>query len=206
MIDTFTTHSTPPPPKNHCPTMMFADHATRAGSTVSSTRAGAHIPRGGGLDLSPDAVARAVEQEFEDLDYISEKKLRILSGEEDLTKITKLTINIDTREHSLSLLGHLAPNLRELKLVDSVLRSFRDLGTSLKNLKIFHAARCQISDLDGISVLPGLQELYVPFNKIQDVTPLAMHEHLQVLDMEGNRIDDFAQVDQLVRNFLCFFK
>ena len=178
--------------------MMFATHRARSSSaTLSSTRSGSTIPRGGGLDLSPEAVARAVEQEFEDLDYISERKLRKLSGEEDLTQVKKLTLSIDTREHSLSLLGHLTPNLRELKLTDSVLRSFRDLGTSLKNLRILHASKCKISDLDGISVLPGLEELYVPFNKIQDVTPLAMHEHLQVLDLEGNCIDDFQQVDQL---------
>jgi hypothetical protein len=165
--------------------------------TLSSTRSGSAIPRGGGLDLSPEAVARAVEQEFEDLDFISERKLRKLSGEDDLKNVTKLTLSVDTSEHSLSLLGHLTPNLRELKLVNSVLRSFRDLGTSLINLRILHASKCKISDLDGISVLPGLEELYVPFNKIQDVTPLAMHEHLQVLDLEGNCIQDFQQVDQL---------
>ena len=179
---------------------MFAAYSDRDNvsehKTLSSTSVGAAIPRGG--NISPEAVARAVEKEFEDLDYISEQRLKNITNEDDLSVVKRVDISIDTREHSLSLLGHLTPNLSMLHLkAPSILRSFRDLGTSLRNLRVLRAPRCGITDLDGVSVLPGLKEMYISFNKISDVTPLAMHEMLQVLDMEGNCIQTAQQVDQL---------
>ena len=150
-----------------------------------SRAVGASAPAAAAALLSPDQVARAIEQEFEELDYICERRLQSLSGEENLERVHQLELAIDTREHTLSQLGHLCPNLKRLKLKPpSKLRSFRDLGTSLRHLRVLWASRCGVTDLDGISVLPGLEELYVSFNRIVDVTPLAMHEKLQVLDLE----------------------
>merc|ERR1712166_1252357 len=100
----------------HLPTMMFAEH--NRGSYHSNTKSGTTIPRGGGLKLSPDQVAKAVEKEFEDLDYISERKLKKLTNEDNLENVKRLELSIDTREHSLSRLGHLTPNLFEFKLYD----------------------------------------------------------------------------------------
>lgn len=42
-----------------------------------------------------------------------------------------------------------------------------------------------------------LQELYVAFNDISDVGPVSMLDELEVLDLEGNLIDDLAQVEFL---------
>lgn len=41
------------------------------------------------------------------------------------------------------------------------------------------------------------QELYVAFNDISDVSPVSMLDNLQVLDLEGNLIDDLSQVEFL---------
>lgn len=77
------------------------------------------------------------------------------------------------------------------------IRSFRDLGTSLQSLRILWLSRSGVTDLDGIGALCGLKELYLAFNDIADLTPLAMHDELQVLDLESNRLSDLNQIDQL---------
>ncbi|CAE7812107.1 LRRC56, partial [Symbiodinium necroappetens] len=57
--------------------------------------------------------------------------------------------------------------------------------------------RCSLQDLGGITVLPVLEELYVSFNDVSDLSPLLSHEALQILDMEGNLVDDFEEIQSL---------
>lgn len=82
-------------------------------------------------------------------------------------------------------------------------------------------ARCGLTDLDGVGSFlalkvgvgcPGLgrrcqalpwlsplppQELYVSYNNISDLSPLCLLEELEVLDLEGNSVDDLGQVRYL---------
>ena len=60
------------------------------------------------------------------------------------------------------------------------LRLRLDLGTSLRHLRVLRAARCGLTELDGIGALPLLEELYLAFNDIWDLSSLAMHENIQV--------------------------
>jgi len=46
-------------------------------------------------------------------------------------------------------------------------------------------ARCATSDLDGIASLSSLQELYLAYNDIVDISPCSLLEYLQILDLEG---------------------
>lgn len=41
------------------------------------------------------------------------------------------------------------------------------------------------------------QELYLAFNKVSDLSPVGMLENLQVLDLEGNDVNDLVQVQYL---------
>ena len=54
--------------------------------------------------MSPDAVAKAVEEEFEGLHYINEKLLRKLTNttdpEKDISNVTHLDITVDAKEHN----------------------------------------------------------------------------------------------------------
>eukprot|EP01029_Cantina_marsupialis_P021701 TRINITY_DN5248_c0_g1_i1.p1 TRINITY_DN5248_c0_g1~~TRINITY_DN5248_c0_g1_i1.p1 ORF type:complete len:641 (-),score=164.92 TRINITY_DN5248_c0_g1_i1:245-2167(-) len=134
-------------------------------------------------------------EEFEEL--ISEDKLLEVAGAASLDQITKLSIKIDTSDQSAAKLGELLPNIKELRLSGSKLSTFRDLGTSLKHLKILFLSQSGVKDLDGIGALEGLEELYLPFNDISDLTPLMMHENLQVLDLEGNLIEKVEQLEIL---------
>lgn len=112
-----------------------------------------------------------------------------LAGTSDLSTVTNFEIAIDTSETSGAAIGESLRSLQLLRLNGSVLASLRDLGTSLRNLRVLWAARCGLSDLDGISLLPSLAELYLSFNSIEDLSPLALHD-LEVLDLEGNKVAD----------------
>ena len=65
--------------------------------------------------------------------------------------------------------GELMPSLKMLKMNESVIHSLRDMGTSLRNLKILYISKCQLSDISGINAFPLLQELYASYNFISDL-------------------------------------
>ncbi|XP_037995508.1 leucine-rich repeat-containing protein 56 isoform X2 [Motacilla alba alba] len=130
-------------------------------------------------------------------EHLSPRKLKILAGVDDLQQVKALEMRVDTREISLGNFGVHLPNLRELKLNNSLLVSVRDLGTSLSHLRVLWMARCGLSDLDGISSCSSLIELYIAYNNISDLSQLTWLDHLEVLDLEGNNIEDINQVQYL---------
>jgi Leucine-rich repeat (LRR) protein len=68
-------------------------------------------------------------------------------------------------------------------LDNSTIGSIRDLGVGMRCLTSLSLSGCGLHDLDGIGVLTGLQELNLSDNYISDVTPLTMHENLEVSQM-----------------------
>uniref|UniRef100_A0A8C9F2B7 Leucine rich repeat containing 56 n=1 Tax=Pavo cristatus TaxID=9049 RepID=A0A8C9F2B7_PAVCR len=75
--------------------------------------------------------------------------------------------------------------------------NFKDLGTTLSHLHVLWMACCGLLDLDGISACSSLKELYIAYNKISDLCPLSFLDHLEVLDLEGNNIEDINQLQYL---------
>ncbi|XP_048342656.1 leucine-rich repeat-containing protein 56 isoform X2 [Sphaerodactylus townsendi] len=130
-------------------------------------------------------------------EYLSPGKLQALTGLDDLRQVRTLEMRVDTRENSLGNFGAYLPNLKQLKLNNSVVTSVRDLGTALSHLQVLWMARCGLSDLDGISSCCSLKELYAAYNNIADLSPVSLLEHLEVLDLEGNSIEDIGQVQYL---------
>ncbi|NXV54016.1 LRC56 protein, partial [Uria aalge] len=122
---------------------------------------------------------------------------KALTGVDDLQRVKALEMRVDTRENSLGNFGAYLPNLRELKLNNSLLVSVRDLGTTLSRLRVLWMAHCGLSDLDGISSCGSLKELYVAYNNISDLSQLTWLDHLEVLDLEGNNIEDISQMQYL---------
>ena len=55
----------------------------------------------------------------------------------------------------------------------------------MRNLEVLWMARCCMQDLDGVSAMSNLRELYVAYNDITDVSPCNMLDQLQILDLEG---------------------
>ncbi|OXB56912.1 hypothetical protein ASZ78_010641 [Callipepla squamata] len=114
-------------------------------------------------------------------EYLSPRKLKALTGVDDLQQVKALEMRVDTRESSLGNFGAYLPNLRELKLNNSLLVS--------------------VSDCSNVNLLilffPSDEELYIAYNKISDLCPLSFLDHLEVLDLEGNNIEDINQMQYL---------
>lgn len=90
------------------------------------------------------------------------------------------------------------PNLRELKLSNSVIGSLRDLGIGLVNLQILWVDKCGLTSLDGIIAMPELKELYASFNDIIELSPLNLHDKIEILDLDSNGVKDINEVLQLI--------
>ncbi|CAH2325318.1 leucine-rich repeat-containing 56 isoform X1 [Pelobates cultripes] len=146
--------------------------------------------------LNPNPLNRDDDEGLVD-DYLSPAKLRALTGEENLTEVRTLQICLNTGEHSLGNFGSYMPNLRQLKLNNSLILSVRDLGTSLSHLEVLWMVRCGITDLDGIASLCALKELYLAFNNLNDLSQVSMLEHLEILDLEGNNLDHIRELQYL---------
>ena len=61
------------------------------------------------------------------------------------------------------------PNLKSIKVNNSIMTSLRDIGSSLKMIEALSASFSTIKDLSGILSFPVLKELYLPYNQISDV-------------------------------------
>lgn len=143
-----------------------------------------------------------------------------LSPDNELSDLRSISLVVDSRIDACDALGELAPCLECLDLRDSVLTSLRDLGTSLSRLRVLRAPCVGLKELDGVGALGCLEELYLPFNDIWDLSALALHDNIQaspcsdahtlsalrpgrppptpqVLDLEGNQVGEVLQVAQL---------
>ena len=45
-------------------------------------------------------------------------------------------------------------------------------------------SRCKLKDLDGLPALANLQEFYLAFNNVEDISIITMLSGLEVLDLE----------------------
>jgi Leucine-rich repeat (LRR) protein len=117
----------------------------------------------------------------------------------ELATLPKIELRVDTSSHNLQVTGEILASLEYLKLNDSIIRSFRDIGTSFKNVRVLHIARCEIKEVQGIQAFEQLEELYISFNEIDDLFDISFLEHLQVLDFEGNNVQEMSQLMYLRR-------
>lgn len=69
--------------------------------------------------------------------------------------------------------------------------------TCLQPVQILHIPCCSVSSLDGFNCLPFLEELYAAFNEVAVLEPLMDAEHLTILDLEANLVDELDQIDFL---------
>ncbi|GAA6093012.1 leucine-rich repeat-containing protein 56 [Tachysurus ichikawai] len=129
--------------------------------------------------------------------YLSPAKLRNLCGSDDLQQVTSLEMCVDIRQTILGDFGVYLPNLVQLKMNNSLILSVRDLGITLSHLQVLSLVRCGLSDLDGLPSLSSLKELYVAYNNVADLSQVCMLEQLELVDLEGNDVDDLVQVQYL---------
>jgi Leucine-rich repeat (LRR) protein len=111
---------------------------------------------------------------------IDEDYIVSVTGVKDVSRIEYISLQIDTTVQSLLELPELLPNVKHLVLDNSTIGSVRDLGVGLRHLTSLSLSGCGLHDIDGVGVLTGLQELNLSDNYISDLSPLTMHEYLQV--------------------------
>ena len=97
-------------------------------------------------------------------------------------------MRVDTSCHNLQVTGEILSSLESLRMSDSIIKSFRDIGTSFRFVRILNLARCELKEVQGIQAFQNLEELYVSYNDIEDLFDISFLEHLVVLDLEGNNI------------------
>ena len=120
--------------------------------------------------------------------------LRRLTDEKELDDVKRIELSIDTECVTLTELGSHLINLTELKLTTpSYLPTLRKLGT-LPHLKVLWASAVGLENIDGTSGLTTLREMYISYNQITDLSPLAYLEHLEVLDIESNYVESGKKV------------
>ncbi|MED6248573.1 hypothetical protein ATANTOWER_002104 [Ataeniobius toweri] len=123
--------------------------------------------------------------------------MELLCGTHDLSCVNYLEVCVDTQENTLGDFGAYLPRLKQLKMNNSLITSLRDLGTTLSHLQVLWMTRCCLQDLNGISTLCSLKELYLAYNNVSDLSQVAMLENLRLLDLEGNCVDDLIQIQYL---------
>lgn len=75
--------------------------------------------------------------------------------------------------------------------------SLRDLGTCMQNLQVLWISRSGICDISGINALPLLRELYACYNSLSEINDLYYNQTIEVLDLEGNDIEDMEAIGVL---------
>ena len=141
-------------------------------------------------------------EQVEDVIDLNEKFLAMaLGGIEvsELAMLPKLELRVDTTCHSLQVTGEILPSLEYLKLNDSIVRCFRDIGTSFKNVRVLHIARCELTEVQGIQAFEQLEELYIAHNAIEELFDVSLCENLTILDFEGNNVSSVEQIKYLRR-------
>jgi len=137
---------------------------------------------------------------FNDIAGLNELKLAelIKVDVDSLAQVTKAEMRVDLSFNSLQYAGDILANLRQLKLNGSIINSLRDIGNSFRNLEILWISKCGMKDLAGLSSFPKLKELYAPYNSIKDLSNIILHDNLQVLDLEGNELENLDTLENLL--------
>ena len=66
---------------------------------------------------------------------------------EELARLTKIELRVDTTCHNLQATGEILCSLEYLKMNDSIVKCFRDIGTSFKYVRILMLARCELKEV-----------------------------------------------------------
>uniref|UniRef100_A0A3B3XSQ7 Leucine rich repeat containing 56 n=1 Tax=Poecilia mexicana TaxID=48701 RepID=A0A3B3XSQ7_9TELE len=152
----------------------------------------------GSGSINPTPARKANQDQDKAVEpYLSPKRLELLCGTHDLSRVNHLEICVDTQENTLGDFGAYLPRLEQLKMNNSFVMSLRDLGTTLSHLQVLWMSHCCLQDLSGISTFDSLKELYLPYNNVSDLSQVAMLENLRLLDLEGNCVDDLIQIQYL---------
>lgn len=131
---------------------------------------------------------------------INDRMLEISLGmnKDELMKLKKIEIKVDTTNTHMQYVGEMLQSLTLLKLNDSVIPSWRDLGTSFRNIQVLYLNRWEMKSLAGLSWFEFLKELYLSYNEIDDLFDLSYWYNLEIIDLEGNNVSTWDNISYLM--------
>eukprot|EP01062_Namystynia_karyoxenos_P055296 TRINITY_DN4605_c5_g1_i1.p1 TRINITY_DN4605_c5_g1~~TRINITY_DN4605_c5_g1_i1.p1 ORF type:complete len:495 (+),score=121.56 TRINITY_DN4605_c5_g1_i1:80-1486(+) len=132
-------------------------------------------------------------------EYFPDELLREAAGQQDLGSVTHLEITFDAEANGVAELGRKLPQLGGLRASGSNVPALRDLGGTLLHLRVLWLNRSNVRSCAGAHALPNLEELYLAFNDVEDIAPLAGHPRLRVLDAESNRVSSLDDAELLAQ-------
>ena len=138
-----------------------------------------------------------VFEEVEVREYLSVADLQRICDTKDLSTVQSMTTQVDLLRHSPGALGDRLPALTELRLNGSIIHSLRDLGTTLRSLRVLWVSRCGLEDVGGSLALPALEDLFMSYNNVSDLSQLSSLRNLRTLDAEGNAVTSRESVSFL---------
>lgn len=110
--------------------------------------------------------------------------------EDELEKLTKLSIIISNDYGLLNQFGIFLPNLKILKLNNSNILSFNDIGTNFTHVQCLQMKNCHLKDINGLICMTNLEILDLEDNEINDVIDIEMCSELRKINFKKNLIKD----------------
>jgi hypothetical protein len=133
-----------------------------------------------------------------DPEVIPSERLYEYSGPKNLTVLRSFEAKVDTRDSTIADLSDRLPALEKLRLDNSIILSLRDIGCSFSKLTYLSLAHCGLSSLEGISTIScTIEELYLAFNSISDLSELIGMDRLRILDIGHNCMSELSNLDFL---------
>ena len=120
--------------------------------------------------------------------FVLSKYLNI--PEEELSNLKKLSIIITNDYGLLNQFGAFLPELVLLKLNNSNILSFNDIGTNFNNIECLQMKNCHLKSINGIICLQKLQILDIEDNEVSDLLDIDMCTKLNKLNISKNNISD----------------
>ena len=124
--------------------------------------------------------------------FVLSKYLNI--PEDELSNLKKLSIIITNDYGLLNQFGAFLPELVLLKLNNSNILSFNDIGTNFNNIECLQMKNCHLKSINGIICLQKLQILDIEDNEVSDLLDIDMCTKLNKLNISKNNI---SEIDNL---------
>ena len=110
--------------------------------------------------------------------------------ENELEKLTKLSIIISNDYGLLNQFGMFLPSLKILKLNNSNILSFSDIGTNFTHVRCLQMKNCHLKDISGLICMTNLEILDLEDNEIYDVIDIEMCSELRKINFKKNLIKE----------------
>ena len=120
--------------------------------------------------------------------YVLSKYLNI--PEENLNSLKKLSIIITNDYGLLNQFGTFLPELKSLKLNNSNILSFNDIGTNFNNIQCLQMKNCHLKNINGIICMQNLEILDIEDNEVSDLLDIDMCSKLTKIVLKKNKISD----------------